>query len=170
MPSSKRSRRLPNRLFVFLLFICLCPGLFSRSGQLSAEESAHSPGWVVISVPDYRALRVRAFPAEREPEPPPVDVALSRVDYDLSVDTDVASGHATLTVDVLKNGWVRVPIPSGLFVREAKLDGKPLSLASSSASKESDQLSALLSHTGRGCRLRHRPAKSAFPFLRHSPA
>ncbi|PYU03000.1 MAG: hypothetical protein DMG34_14475 [Acidobacteria bacterium] len=134
---------------MFLLFICLGHGLFSRSGPLFAQESAHSPGWVVISVPDYRALRVRAFPAEREPEPPPVDAALSRVDYDLRVDTDVASGHATLTVDVLKNGWVRVPIPSGLFVREAKLDGKPLSLASLSASKESNQLSALLSHTGR---------------------
>jgi hypothetical protein len=149
MPDSKCPRRWPKRLSVFLLFICLGHGLFSRSGPLFAQESAHSPGWVVISVPDYRALRVRAFPAEREPEPPPVDAALSRVDYDLRVDSDVASGHATLTVDVLKNGWVRVPIPSGLFVREAKLDGKPLSLASLSASKESNQLSALLSHTGR---------------------
>jgi len=134
---------------VFLLFIGLSHGLFSLGGPLLAQESAHSPGWVVISVPDYRALRVRAFPAEREPEPPPVDAALSRVDYDLRADTDVASGQATLTVDVLKDGWVRVPIPSGLFVREAKLDGKPLSLASLSASKESNQLSALLSHTGR---------------------
>jgi len=149
MPDSKCPRRSPKSLSLLLLFICLGHGLFSRSGPVFAQESAHSPGWVVISVPDYRALRVRAFPAEREPEPPPVDAALSRVDYDLRVDTDVASGHATLNVDVLKNGWVRVPIPSGLFVREAKLDGKPLSLASLSASKESNQLSALLSHTGR---------------------
>ncbi len=149
MPDAKCPRRSPKRLSVFLLLICLSHGLFSGSGPLFAQESAHSPGWVVISVPDYRALRVRAFPAEREPEPPPVDATLSRVDYDLRVDSDVASGHATLTVDVLKNGWVRVPIPSGLFVREAKLDGRPLSLASLSASKESNQLSALLSHTGR---------------------
>ena len=149
MPDAKCPRRSPKRLSVFLLLICLSHGLFSGSGPLFAQESAHSPGWVVISVPDYRALRVRAFPAEREPEPPPVDTTLSRVDYDLRVDSDVASGHATLTVDVLKNGWVRVPIPSGLFVREAKLDGRPLSLASLSASKESNQLSALLSHTGR---------------------
>src|ERR1700741_4702532 len=92
-----------------------------------AQDSAHSPGWVVISVPDYHALRVRAFPAEREPEPPPVDATLTRVDYDLRVDSDFASGSATLTVDVLKNGWVRLPIPSGLFVREARLDGKALS-------------------------------------------
>ena len=149
MPDAKCPRRSPKRLSVFLLLICLSHGLFSGSGPLFAQESAHSSGWVVISVPDYRALRVRAFPAEREPEPPPVDATLSRVDYDLRVDSDVASGQATLTVDVLKNGWVHVPIPSGLFVREAKLDGRPLSLASLSASKESNQLSALLSHTGR---------------------
>jgi hypothetical protein len=114
---------------------------------LAAQEAAHSPGWVVISVPDYRALRVKAFPAERAPEPPPVDATLSRVDYELRADSDVAAGRATLTVDVLKNGWVRVPIPAGLFVREAKLDGKPLSLAS--PAKDSGQFSALLSRPGR---------------------
>jgi hypothetical protein len=57
-----------------------------HSRRLSAQEPAHSPGWVVLSIPDYRALRVKAFPAEREPEPPPVDATLSRVDYDLLSD------------------------------------------------------------------------------------
>jgi hypothetical protein len=116
---------------------------------LLAQDANHSPGWVVISVPEYRALRVKAYPAEREPEPPPVDATLTRVDYDLRVDTDLVSGRATLTVDVLKNGWVRVPIPAGLFVREAKLDGKSLSLAPPAAGKDATQLSALLSHPGR---------------------
>ena len=60
-----------------------------------------------------------------------------------------ATGRATLTVDVLKNGWVRVPIPAGLFVREARLDGKSLSLAPPAPGKDSSQLSALLSHPGR---------------------
>jgi hypothetical protein len=149
MQNSNCSRRLRHRLSLFLFVACLCQSLLWLNSQLFAQEPAHSPGWVVISVPDYRSLRVKAFPAEREPEPPPVDVTLSRVDYDLRVDSDVASGHATLTVDVLKNGWVRVPIPPGLFVREAKLDGKSLSLSSFSPSKEPNQLSALLSHTGR---------------------
>jgi hypothetical protein len=139
MPNPKCCRPLLRRLSLLMPFLLL-------GTSLLAQESAHSPGWVVLSVPDYRALRVKSFPAEREPEPPPVDATLSRVDYDLRVDTDVASGHATLTVDVLKNGWVRVPIPSGLFVREAKLDGKPVSLASLPSS---NQLSALLSHPGR---------------------
>jgi hypothetical protein len=114
---------------------------------LFAQDPAHSPGWVVISVPDYHALRVKAYPAEREAEPPPVDATLTRVEYELRVDSDLATGHATITVDVLKNGWVRVPIPSGLFVREAKLDGKALSLAPSA--KDGTHLSALLSHSGR---------------------
>jgi hypothetical protein len=142
MPNTKHSRPLHRHLS---LFLCLV-GLGRIVSPLCAQETAHSPGWVVISVPDYRSLRVKAFPTEREPEPPPVDATLSRVDYDLQVDTDVASGRATLTVDVLKDGWVRVPVPSGLFVREAKLDGKPVSLASF---KEPNQLSALLSHAGR---------------------
>jgi hypothetical protein len=131
-------------LFASLGLLALCPAV-----PLLAQDPNHSPGWVVISVPEYRALRVKAYPAEREPEPPPVDATLTRVDYDLRVDTDLASGRATLTVDVLKNGWVRVPIPAGLFVREAKLDGKSLSLAPPAAGKDASQLSALLSHPGR---------------------
>jgi hypothetical protein len=149
MQNSTCSWRSPHCLSLLLLVVCLSLSLLSVDTPLFAQEPAHSPGWVVISVSDYRALRVKAFPAEREPEPPPVEVTLSRVDYDLLVDGDVASGDATLTVDVLKNGWVRVPIPAGLFVREAKLDGKSLSLSSFSSSKDTNQLSALLSHTGR---------------------
>ena len=130
-----------------LLF--LFAALFLPAAPLFAQDPGHSPGWVVISVPDYHALRVKAYPAEREPEPPPVDATLTRVEYELRVDSDLATGRATLTVDVLKNGWVRVPIPAGLFVREAKLDGKALSLAPPSATKDGTHLSALLSHSGR---------------------
>jgi len=134
---------------VVLPLLALAALAACSAGSLFAQDTGHSPGWVVISVPDYRALRVKAYPAEREPEPPPVDATLTRVDYDLRADSDLAAGRATLTVDVLKNGWVRVPIPAGLFVREAKLDGKPLSLAPPAGSKDATQLSALLSHPGR---------------------
>src|SRR6476646_7316068 len=117
------------------------------SPQLSADLS-HSPGWVVISVDDYQTLRSHAFPTDRPPDPPPVDATLTRVDYDLRIAGELATGRASLTVDVLKDGWVRVPIPSGLLVREARLDGKLVSLVSSSG-KGASQLSAVLAHAGR---------------------
>lgn len=123
--------------------------LFTFAANSHAQTAAHSPGWVVLSVDEYRALRVKAYPAERDPEPPPVEATLTRVDYDLRIDGDLASGRATLTVDVLKDGWVRVPVPTGLLVREARLDGKLVSLVSSASGKAGGQLSALLSHTGR---------------------
>src|SRR6267142_5315414 len=126
MPIFKRSARALGYLSALATFF-LANAFLSLSPFTVAQESARSPGWVVISVPDYRALRAKAFPAEREPEAPPIDATLTRVDYDLRADSDFASGTTTLTVDVLKNGWVHVPIPSGLFVRDAKLDGKPLS-------------------------------------------
>jgi len=91
----------------------------------------------------------RAYPIERDPEPPPVEATLTRVDYDLRIDGELASGRASLTVDVLKDGWVRVPIPAGLLVREARLDGKLVSLVPGAGSKAGSQLSALLSHSGR---------------------
>jgi hypothetical protein len=141
LPSARHITRLLSPAFLAASFL-------TTTLSLRAQEPAHSPGWVVLSVPDYRALRVKAFPIEREPAPPPIDATLSRVDYDLRADSDLVSGRATLTVDVLKNGWVRLPIPAGLFVREAKLDGKSLSLATPS-DPNAGQLSALLSHPGR---------------------
>jgi hypothetical protein len=135
---------------LFSIAASLLVALSIFSAPLRAQTSAHSPGWVVISVDDYRALRHKAFPADRDPEPPPVDATLTRVDYDLRINGDLAAGRASLTVDVLKDGWVRVPIPAGLLVREARLDGKLVSLVPSAPGKGTGQLSALLSHTGRG--------------------
>lgn len=148
--TSKHHFRLTRNLNVprFLLVAGLCAVALPCGGPLLGQEAAHSPGWVVLSVLEYHNLRARAFPAEREPEPP-VDSTLTRVDYDLRADSELATGRATLTVDVLKNGWVRVPIPPGLFVRDAKLDGKSLSLTPLSAATDSSQISALLSHPGR---------------------
>jgi hypothetical protein len=77
-----------------------------------------------------------------------VDATLTRVDYELNIARDLATGRATLTVDVLKDGWVRVPIPSGLLVREARLDGKLVSLVTGGAGKSNEPF-AVLAHAGR---------------------
>jgi hypothetical protein len=80
-----------------------------------------------------------------------VDATLTRIDYELGPDpstplgatSDAIVGRALLTVDVLRAGWVKVPIPSGLMVRDARLDGQPLPLV------EGPPAHVVLSRTGR---------------------
>jgi hypothetical protein len=78
-----------------------------------------------------------------------VEATLSRIDYDLKVDGDLATGEARLTVDVIKNGWVRVAMPDGLMVRDAQLDGRPVNLVMNTADKGPGRADLLLSKTGR---------------------
>ena len=98
-----------------------------------AQEPTRAEGWVVIPVDEYRALRLRAYPPARPPDPPPVDATLSRVEYDLRVDGNSAVGEARLTVDVLKDGWVRIDVPAGVLVRGARVDGRPVALVTQPA-------------------------------------
>src|SRR5215831_4149957 len=115
------------------------------AGICAAQTAGPNAGWVVIPINQYESLRSRAYPVDHEPEAPPVEATLTRIDYDLRIDGSVASGKASLTIDVLKDGWVRVPIPQGLFVRDAKLDGKTVSLVGT----RPGPVSAVLSKRGR---------------------
>ena len=133
------------RLQFGMLWLCMALFVATPSG---AQES-RSPGWVVIPVAEYRTLHSKAYPVEPEPEMPPVQATLTRIDYDIHIGGELAKGHVNLTVDVLKDGWVSVPIPAGLLVREARLDNKLVSLMPTPASKGDGHLSALLSHPGR---------------------
>jgi len=138
-------------LFPCIVIASLCWGAAARAaahGEEKPVESSHNAGWVVIPVDEYRVLRAKAYPADHDPEPLPLDATLTRVDYDLHVAGDLAEGRASLTVDVLKDGWVRVPVPAGLLVREARLDGKLVSLVPGAPGKR-NHVSALLSHPGR---------------------
>jgi hypothetical protein len=135
-------------LFPCVVAASLCWGAVAIA-QEKPVEASHNAGWVVIPVEEYRVLRAKAYPVETDPEPPPLDATLTRVDYDLHVTGDLAAGRASLTVDVLKDGWVRVPVPAGLLVREARLDGKLVSLVPGEKGKGGAHLSALLSHAGR---------------------
>ena len=98
------------------------------TGNLMAQTTAPPEGWVVLPLDEYRALRERANPPAPPPPAPPVDATLTRVDYDLRVDGETVAGRALLTIDVLRDGWTRVQIPAGLMVRDARLDGQPVSL------------------------------------------
>ena len=138
--------------FPCIVAASVCWGAAAQAAPRADEkavESAHAAGWVVIPVEEYRVLRAKAYPVDHDPEPPPLDATLTRVDYDLHVAGDLAAGRASLTVDVLKDGWVRVPVPAGLLVREARLDGKPVSLVPGEKGKGGTHLSAMLSHAGR---------------------
>ena len=128
--------------------VALAPARAQDSSHAADKDPARSSGWVVLPIEEYRSLHAKAFPPDREPEPPPLDATLTRVDYELRVQGDFASGRAALTIDVLKDGWVRVPIPSGLLVREARLGGKPVSLIAGSSGK-TGSLAAVLYHPGR---------------------
>src|ERR1700690_3145263 len=137
-----------RQFFPCMVAASLCWGAAAGAQDKPAEPS-HNAGWVVIPVEEYRVLRAKAYPVEHDPEPPPLDATLTRVDYDLQVSGDLAAGRASLAVDVLKDGWVRVPVPAGLLVREARLDGKAVSLVPGDRAKGGAHLSALLSHAGR---------------------
>ena len=147
-PQLRRTALRP--LFPCIIAASVCWGAAAQAQEKEKTgEPSHIAGWVVIPVEEYRVLRAKAYPVEHDPEPPPTDATLTRVDYDLHVAGDLAAGRASLTVDVLKDGWVRVPVPAGLLVREARLDGKQVSLVPGAQGKSGMHLSALLSHAGR---------------------
>jgi hypothetical protein len=105
----------------------VCAALLLAS-QALAQDAPRGDGWVVLPIDEYRALRTRAFPPDAGPAAPPIDATLTRVDYDLQLSGDSIAGQARLTIDVLKQGWAAVQVPSGMLVRDAQLDGRPTAL------------------------------------------
>ena len=139
-----RVARIPIKALWLALFF-----VFASTAGLAQSSNSTTDGWVVLPVDEYRALRRAAFPLDAEPVPPPVEATLSRIDYDLKIDGDLASGEVRLTVDVIKDGWVRLAMPEGLMIREAHLDGRQVTLATRPAEKGPGTADLLLSHTGR---------------------
>jgi hypothetical protein len=127
------------RLVLAVVLVCA----FVLGAVPIAQTTSPPDGWVVLPVDEYRALRDRANPTPAPIPAPPVDATLTRVDYDLRVDTDAVAGRALLTIDVLREGWTRLQIPAGLMVREASLDGQPVALV------DGPPPQVLLSHAGR---------------------
>jgi hypothetical protein len=146
-PRLSKITRVAINALCLSLFVMLAAA--SSLAQTTAPVKDGKDGWVVLPVNEYRALRRAAFPADAEALPPPVEATLSRIDYDLKIDGDLASGEAQLTIDVIKDGWVRLAMPAGLMVREARLDGKQVTLVTRPLEKGTGGSELLLSHTGR---------------------
>src|SRR5262252_9169184 len=107
--------------------MCVFAVLTSASPAM-AQDAPRADGWVVLPIDEYRALRARAFPPDPGPATPPIDATLTRVEYDLRLSGDTIAGQARLTIDVLKQGWAAVQVPSGMLVRDARIDGRPTAL------------------------------------------
>lgn len=116
-----------TRHVVFALLVTSFTIAFALT-TLQAQPVPLPDGWVVLPDDEYRALRQRANPSPPVPPTPAVAAALSRVDYDLRVEGESVTGRAQLTVDVLREGWTTVAIPSGLMARQAEIDGRPVAL------------------------------------------
>jgi hypothetical protein len=106
-------------------------------------------GWVVLPVEQYQALRQQAAPTAPAPPAPPIEATITRAEYDVRVADDMARGTARLTIDVLGNGWVRVPLPAGLSVSAARIDGNPVTLVRNAAAKDDAPHVALPRASGR---------------------
>jgi hypothetical protein len=133
-----------------LLFrLCLCAAAVTcvLSRGVLAQDASRSSGWIAISAAEYQSLHDKAYPGEPKPEAPQVQATLTRISYDLRINGDMATGQANLTVDVIKDGWVRIPIPSALLVRDAKLDGKSVSIVD--GDRGAGTKSAIFQHQGR---------------------
>lgn len=86
--------------------------------SFSAPLAAQPAGWVALPVPEYNALRAKAFSADTEA--PPVELAVTRAVYDLALDRDTqASGRVTLEIDVFRDGWTQSALPAGLIISNA---------------------------------------------------
>lgn len=132
----------------------VCPTAFvvsalmaSAAAPVLAQPVPSPDGWVILSVDEYRTLRQRAVPQPPAPATTGPAAVLTRVDYDLRVDGESASGLARLTIDVLRDGWTTVAIPPGLMARDARVDGRPVTLVRGSATGKEPQV--LLSRVGR---------------------
>jgi hypothetical protein len=112
-----------TRAIVMTVIVCAL-GLSART----SAQTTPIDGWVVLPVDEYRTLRERANAQPPPPPGPAIDATLTRIDYELRIDTESVTGRALLTIDVLRDGWTRMQIPAGLMVREARLGSQPVAL------------------------------------------
>ena len=115
----------------------LCASVLAAAHAATAgAQPAPAPlpagdGWVALTIADYLKLRDQANPRPAPPPPPPARATVSETAYELTAGEGLATGTAELAIDVLDDGWVEVPLPASLFVRAARLGGRPLAITDS---------------------------------------
>jgi hypothetical protein len=125
----------------------------AASAQLATVPLPAGDGWVALTIADYLKLRDQANPRPLPPVAPPARATVSETAYQLTAGEGLATGTADLAIDVLDDGWVEVPLPASLFVRSARMGGRPLALTDGRGSADATQAPGgrriLLSRKGR---------------------
>jgi hypothetical protein len=109
-------------------------------------------GWVALTIADYLKLRDLANPRPVPPPPPPALATVSETAYELIAGDGLATGTADLAIDVLVDGWVEVPLPASLFVRAARLGGRPLPITDGRQAPDGSPGGSPVSGPGSGTR------------------
>ena len=134
-PPFSSQRACPAEEETFMRNRILCAAVLAAAHAATAgAQPAPAPlpagdGWVALTIADYLKLRDQANPRPAPPPPPPARATVSETAYELTAGDGLATGTAELAIDVLDDGWVEVPLPASLFVRAARLGGRPLAIA-----------------------------------------
>ncbi|MBI2191254.1 MAG: hypothetical protein HYU36_04650 [Planctomycetes bacterium] len=141
-----------NRVIVRVCVLAACLAVVLRSA-VRAEES--SPPWqpgqtfyvpydpkkpdfqkpidkIYLPEEDFFDLWERAVPDALPPEKKPlVAYTLGNAAYRGRVEADLAVFDAQFEIETLADGWTEIPLPlSGVALREARVDDRPVTLAS----------------------------------------
>lgn len=119
----------PCNLIALLLCLCLCIGYAPQSVAEDFTLPEMESGKVVLSWTDLKQLLEeleRSRKQQQTPPPietPPADYTIRDAQYTGAVAERFAAFDATLTVQILKNGWVIIPFfPKEVGIESATID------------------------------------------------
>ena len=110
-----RSRTVPTAVLL-ALGICLVAAPASRATEAPVHPSSHIPDLqgteVTLSWQDFKLLVERTYVPPPARPAPPTDAFLRSAEYRGRLERGLLTLDGTLTLEVLKEGWVRLPLVS----------------------------------------------------------
>ncbi|MBI1348331.1 hypothetical protein GC163_18810 [bacterium] len=89
------------------------PVIYLPYSELKAVFQQHGAS-VFLSFQDYLSMWEKAFPqVNRPPEQPPVGGVITSANYVATVQQDLAQIEAQFDIQILKEGWVEIPVTFG---------------------------------------------------------